>query len=145
LVLHPAAENSRPTLSKQVSESAQIWIRDPIGVPRCSPQSGTPNILNSPDTIQWCPSVDSLHLSFCAKIDVVSFWRTLALNGKRDCGGGSTSMVAMSTDLQHDFIDSSCSPLEMLILSIYRTDSTAFPVMQRRACRFAISPSGLPT
>jgi hypothetical protein len=25
-----------------VSESAEIWIRDPIGVPRCSPQSGTP-------------------------------------------------------------------------------------------------------
>jgi hypothetical protein len=38
LLLCPAAENPRSTLPEQMSESAEIWIRDPIGVPRCSPQ-----------------------------------------------------------------------------------------------------------
>jgi hypothetical protein len=42
LLLRPAAENPRSTLPEQVSESAEIWIRDPIGVPTCSLQSGTP-------------------------------------------------------------------------------------------------------
>jgi hypothetical protein len=42
LLLRPAAENPRSTLPEQVSESAEIRIRDPIGVPRCSPQSGRP-------------------------------------------------------------------------------------------------------
>jgi hypothetical protein len=42
LVLHPAAENPRSTLPEQVSQSAEIWIRGPIGVLRCSPQSGIP-------------------------------------------------------------------------------------------------------
>jgi hypothetical protein len=45
LLLRPATENPRSTLPEQVSESAEIWIRDPIGVPRCSPQSGTPYTL----------------------------------------------------------------------------------------------------
>jgi hypothetical protein len=44
MFLRPAAENPRSTLPGQVSESADIWIRDPIGVPRCSPQSGIPDI-----------------------------------------------------------------------------------------------------
>jgi hypothetical protein len=30
LLLRPAAENPRSTLSEQVSESAEIWVRDPI-------------------------------------------------------------------------------------------------------------------
>jgi hypothetical protein len=34
LFLCPAAENPRSTLSEQVSESAEIWIRSPIRVPR---------------------------------------------------------------------------------------------------------------
>jgi hypothetical protein len=41
LFLRPAAENPRLTLPERVSESTEIWIRDSIGVPRCSPQSGT--------------------------------------------------------------------------------------------------------
>jgi hypothetical protein len=48
LLLRPAAENPRSTLPEQVSQSAEIWIGDPIGVPRCSPQSGTPYI-----SCQW--------------------------------------------------------------------------------------------
>jgi hypothetical protein len=44
LLLRSATENPRSILPEQVSESAEIWIRDPIGVPRCSPQSGTPYI-----------------------------------------------------------------------------------------------------
>jgi hypothetical protein len=42
LLLRPTAENHRSTLPEQMSESAEIWIRDPIGVPRYSPQSETP-------------------------------------------------------------------------------------------------------
>jgi hypothetical protein len=32
-------------MPEHVSESAEIWIRDPIGLPRFSPQSGTPYII----------------------------------------------------------------------------------------------------
>jgi hypothetical protein len=39
LALRPAVENPRSIMPEQLSESAEIWIRDPIGVPRCSPQS----------------------------------------------------------------------------------------------------------
>jgi hypothetical protein len=48
LIFCPAAENPRSTLSEQVPESAEIWIQDPIAVPRCSPQSGTLYILRYP-------------------------------------------------------------------------------------------------
>jgi hypothetical protein len=44
LLLRAAAENPRSTLPEQVSKSAETWIRDPIGVSRCSAQSGTPYI-----------------------------------------------------------------------------------------------------
>jgi hypothetical protein len=37
-----AAEDPISTLPEQVSESAEIWIRDSLGVPRCSSQSGKP-------------------------------------------------------------------------------------------------------
>jgi hypothetical protein len=46
LLLRPVAENPGSILPEQVSESAEIWIRDPIEVPRCSRQSGTPYMLN---------------------------------------------------------------------------------------------------
>jgi hypothetical protein len=49
MLLRPAAENSRSTLPEKVPESAEIWIRDPIGVLRCSPQSGTPYMYIWPD------------------------------------------------------------------------------------------------
>jgi hypothetical protein len=42
LFLRPAAEHPRSTLPEQVAESTEILIRDPIEVPRCSHQSGTP-------------------------------------------------------------------------------------------------------
>jgi hypothetical protein len=45
-LLRPSGENPSSILPEQVSESAEIWIRNPIGVPKCSPQSGIPYNFN---------------------------------------------------------------------------------------------------
>jgi hypothetical protein len=52
LPLRPAAENPSSILPEQVSESAEIRIRDPIEVPRCQHQSGTLYI-NQSDVNQY--------------------------------------------------------------------------------------------
>jgi hypothetical protein len=46
LLLRPSGENPSSILPEKLLESAEIWIRGPIGVPKCSPQSGTPYNFN---------------------------------------------------------------------------------------------------
>jgi hypothetical protein len=56
-----------------MSESGEIWIRNPIGVPRCSPQSGTPYV----NILGYCyfPPYLTRHLDHIYILEMrESFW-----------------------------------------------------------------------